>query len=55
MQIYCLVCGKTTNNANSKVIKVKERLQMKSLYTIRGNRIYWDLFHKDLVYFICWV
>ena len=38
MQIYCLVCGKTTNNANSKVIKVKERLQMKSLYAIRGNR-----------------
>ena len=37
MQTYCLVCKKATDNANSRVVKTKSRLQMKSLCTICGN------------------
>ena len=38
MQTYCLVCKKATGNVNSKVVKIKGRLQMKSLYSICGNK-----------------
>ena len=38
MQTYCLVCKKATYNANSRVVKTKGRLQMKSICTICGNK-----------------
>ena len=38
MQTYCLVCKKPTDNANSKVVKTKGGLQIKSIYTISGNK-----------------
>ena len=38
MQTYCLVCKKATDNTDSKVVKTKGRLQMKSICTISGNR-----------------
>ena len=38
MQTYCLVCKKFTDNANSKTVKIKGRLMVKSLCTIRGNK-----------------
>ena len=38
MQTYCLVCGKTTDNSNSKTVKIKGRLMVKSLCTICGNK-----------------
>ena len=38
MQTYCLVCKKATDNVNSRVAKTKDRLQMKSICTICGNR-----------------
>ena len=49
MQNCCLVCKKTTDNANSRVAKTKGRLQMRSLCTICGNKKKKDLFHKELV------
>ena len=38
MQTYCLVCGKMTDNANSRIIKIKDKLMMKSLCAICGNK-----------------
>ena len=38
MKTYCLVCRKSTDNANSRVVKVKGRLQMKSICTICGKQ-----------------
>ena len=38
MQTYCLVCGKTIDNANSKTVKVKGRLMVKSLCAICENK-----------------
>ena len=38
METYCLVCKKATDNANSRVVKVKGRLQVKSISTICDNK-----------------
>ena len=38
MKTYCLVCKKLTDNTNSKTVKNKGRLMMKSIYPVRGNK-----------------
>ena len=38
MKTYCLVCMKATDNTNSRTLKIKSRLQMKSICTICGNK-----------------
>ena len=38
MQTYCLVCRKTTDNANSKVVKTKGGSRVRSICTICGNK-----------------
>ena len=39
MKTYCLVCKKSTDNVNSKMIKTKNgRLQLKSQCSICGNK-----------------
>ena len=38
MQTYCLVCKNFTNNANSRTVKIKGELMIKSLCTICGNK-----------------
>ena len=38
MKTYCLVCKKIINNANSKTVKTKGRLMIKSSRTICGNK-----------------
>ena len=39
MKIYCLVCGKNTENKHAEVIKTKNgRLQMRSHCSICGNK-----------------
>ena len=48
---YCLVCKKITYNDNSKTVKNKERLMMRSICLICGNKKI-DLFHKEVVYLI---
>ena len=54
MQAFCLVSKKATGNANSRVVKTKGRLQMKSiLQYVATEKV--DLLHKDLVYLIYWV
>ena len=38
MQTYCLVCKKFTDNANSRIVKIKGIFMMESLCTICGNQ-----------------
>ena len=39
MQTYCVSCRKNTENKDAKIIKTKNgRLQMRSQYTVRGNK-----------------
>ena len=38
MYTYCLVCRKSTDNANTRKVKTTGRLQMKSVYSICGNK-----------------
>ena len=38
MRVYCLVCKKATDNANSKIVKINGRLMSKSICTICGNK-----------------
>ena len=35
---YCLVCKKLTDNTNSKTVKNKGRLMMKSICSVCGNK-----------------
>ena len=51
MQSYCLVCKKATDNANSKAVKIKGRLQMRFVQYVVTKKVY--SFHKVLVYLIC--
>ena len=37
---YCLVCKNLTDNNNSKTVKNKERLMMKSICPVCGNKKY---------------
>ena len=48
MKTYCLVCKKLTNNTNSKTVKNKGRLMLKSICPVCKNKKI-CLFHKDLV------
>ena len=38
MKTYCLVCKNYTNNSNSRVVKDKQRLMLKSNYSVCGNK-----------------
>ena len=38
MKAYCLVCKKLTDNSNLKNVKNKERLMMKSISLVCGNK-----------------
>ena len=38
MKTYCLVCKKLTGNTNSKNVKNKGRLMMKSICLVCGNK-----------------
>ena len=38
MKTYCLVCKKLTDNTNLKTVKNKERLMMKSICLVSGNK-----------------
>ena len=39
MQVYCLICKKVTDNADTKKFMLKDgRLKLKSLCTIFGNK-----------------
>ena len=38
MKTYCLVCKNYTDNSNSKVIKNKQRLMLKSNCSVCGNK-----------------
>ena len=40
MKTYCLVCKNYTNNSNSRVVKDKERLMLKSNSSVCGNKKY---------------
>ena len=38
MKTYCLVCKNYTNNNNSRVVKDKQRLMLKSNCSVCGNK-----------------
>ena len=38
MKTYCLVCKNYTDNSNSRVVKNKQRLMLKSNYSVCGNK-----------------
>ena len=38
MKTYCLVCKNYTDNSNSRVIKNKQRLMLKSNCSVYGNK-----------------
>ena len=38
MKTYCLVCKKLTDSTNSKTVKNKGRLMMKSICPVCGNK-----------------
>ena len=38
MKTYCLVCKKLTGNTNLKNVKIKERLIMKYICLVCGNK-----------------
>ena len=38
MKTYCLVCKNYTNNINSRVVKEKQRLMLKSNCSVCGNK-----------------
>ena len=38
MKTYCLVCKNYTDNSNSRVVKNKQRLMLKSNYPVCGNK-----------------
>ena len=38
MKTYCLVCKNYTNDSNSRIVKDKQRLMLKSNCTVCGNK-----------------
>ena len=38
MKTYCLVCKNYTNDSNSRVVKDKQRLMLKSICSVCGNK-----------------
>ena len=38
MKTYCLVCENYTDNSNSRVVKIKQRLLLKSNCSVCGNK-----------------
>ena len=51
MKTYCLVCKNFTDNSNSRVVKNKQRLMLKSNWSVCGNKKI-CLLQRGLVYFI---
>ena len=51
MKIYCLVCKNYTDNNNSSVVKNKQRLLLKSNFSVCGNKKI-CLLQRGLVYLI---
>ena len=51
MKTYCLVCKSYTNNSNSRVVKDKQRLMVKSNCSASGNKKKY-LLQRGLVYLI---
>ena len=51
MRTYCLVCKNYTNNSNSRVVKDKQRVMLKSNCSVCGNKKKY-LLQRDLVYLI---
>ena len=49
MKTYCLVCIKVTDNANSRIVKVKGRLIQKLLCTKCRNKKSRFISHKELI------
>ena len=40
MKTYCLVCKELTDNTNSRVVKIKGRLMIKSICSVCTNKIF---------------
>ena len=38
MKTYCLICKNCTDNSNSRIVKIKQRLMLKSNYSVCGNK-----------------
>ena len=38
MKTYCLVCKNYSDNSNSRVVKNKQRLMLKSNWSVFGNK-----------------
>ena len=51
MKTYCLVCKNYTDDSNSRVVKNKQRLTLKSNCSERGNKKI-CLLERGLVYLI---
>ena len=51
MKTYCLVCKNYTDNSNSRVIKNKQKLLLKSYCSLCGNKKNY-LLQRGLVYLI---
>ena len=50
MKTYCLVCKNYTNNSNSRVVKYKQRLMLKSNCSVCEKKL--CLLQRGLVYLI---
>ena len=46
MKTYCIVCKKLTDNNNSRLVKNKGRLMMKSICPVCGNKKIYIYFKK---------
>ena len=51
MKTYCLICKNYTGNGNSRVVKNKQRLMLKSYCLVCGNKKV-CLLQRGLVYLI---
>ena len=52
MKTYCLVCKNYTENSNSRFVKNKQRLMLKSNFLVCGNKKKICLLQRGLVYLI---
>ena len=52
MKTYCLVCKNYTDNNNSRVVKNKQKLLLKSNCSVCGNKKI-CLLQRGMVYLIC--
>ena len=51
MKTFCLVCKNYTNDSNSRIVKDKQRLMLKSNCSVCGNKRI-CLFQRGMVYLI---